>query len=495
MVSATHRGQLNRPNRASRTDREQSEPGNCHKRYTRPGVVANRANGGAKDAVLRFSHYTAGMQLYFFLLVIVSLSCGSLPGYEGTVEAEVYQPALATICMTLAWMVLSHVAARVCAIQVKRERLAPLQGAQLMEKQLSIFRWLGLGVVVLCLAGFGLARQLDTLPWLANSMFLQAIILLVPGLAITVGTWSAEHMYGVLVGYTDRSLQNYVRSLWQIFRSNIAWLIVPVLILLGLSDLIGAMPLTEATAGVISAVVILLFVPLGLPWLVRHLFKTSRLDADTDRWVGQLMDAAGLRRTRSVRWETEGRSFNALVAGFVPPLRTLLISDRLIDELPREQIAMVVLHEAAHLRRKHVPLRMISVLPAWGLGALVSYTLGEQSWSMAAGSIVGIVATMAILRWVAYRTEFDADVQACRMAAKIAGQVSDVPAGYRQAADALSAALMRVTFDQPENRRSTWLHPSVAQRIDHMRCQPQSESHVDDGASAKSTVHPAGCPQ
>jgi hypothetical protein len=129
-----------------------------------------------------------------------------------------------------------------------------------------------------------------------------------------------------------------------------AWLIAPVLLLLGLSDLIGLLPISRTAAGVGTMVTIGLFVPLGLPWMIRHLFKTDPLDAATDVWVKQLLSSAGVSRTRSVRWNTGRQSFNAMVAGFVPPLRTLLLSDRLLDELPKSQIAMVVLHEAAHLR-------------------------------------------------------------------------------------------------------------------------------------------------
>ena len=129
----------------------------------------------------------------------------------------------------------------------------------------------------------------------------------------------------------------------------------------------------------------LLFVPLGLPWLIRHLFKTSRLDRSTETWIEQIMTAAGLKRTRIVRWHTGRRSFNAMVAGFIPPLRTLLVSDRLLDELPREQVAMVVLHEAAHLRRFHVPTRMLTIVAAWLLGGLITHLAGDHPWGIVAG--------------------------------------------------------------------------------------------------------------
>jgi Zn-dependent protease with chaperone function len=425
------------------------------------------------------------LQLYFFLVVIVSLSCGSLPA----AEFSPLRAAGATAAMVGAWIILCHVGARLCGNQVRAEKLDPMLGADLLERQLAAFRWIGLAVVVLCLGGFGLARTLDSVPLVEASIFLQAIILLSPGLAITVGTWSAEHHYGVMLEYTEGGLGNHAASVWQSFRNGIAWLIVPVLMLFGLSDVIGVLPLTDEVVTWLTAVTILLLVPLGLPWLIRHLFKTSPLSQPTDRWIGQLMTAVGLRRTRAVRWNTEGRSFNAMVAGFVPPLRTLLLSDRLVDELPRQQIAMVVLHEAAHLRRRHVPIRMLAVLPAWGAGFLVTKIAGQQSWAVAAGSVVGISLTMLILRIVAYRTEHDADVQACRLAVEISPQLEDVPASYEAASEALSAALIRVTFDHPAARTATWLHPGVAERVAWMR--RQREVPTSNNTTAATAANPA----
>ena len=407
------------------------------------------------------------MHLYFFLVVIVSLSCGSLP----PAETSPTRAALATLAMVGAWILLCHVGARICAIQVRKENLDPMLGAQLLERQLDVFRWLGLGVVVLCLAGFGLARTFESTPILRASVFLQALVMLAPALAITLGTWSAEHRYGVILGYTDRGIGNHLKSVWQLFRGGMAWLVIPVLILLGLSDLIAVLPISQAWISGLTAIMILLFVPLGLPWLIRHLFKTAPLAEPTEAWVNELMSEAGLRRTRAVRWNTGGRSFNALVAGFIPPLRTLLISDRLIDELPREQMAMVVLHEAAHLRRRHVPIRMITILPAWGVGALITRMSSGQTWSIALGSAVGILLTMLILRIVAYQTEYDADIQACRMAVRMKGCIDCVPTTYHQAADTLSKALLRVTFDHPAARKASWLHPGVAERVEWMRRQ------------------------
>ncbi|TWU42004.1 M48 family metalloprotease [Novipirellula artificiosorum] len=405
------------------------------------------------------------MHLQSFLLVVISLSCGSLP--PATVDYSRAIPA--TMGMIAAWWILCHLAARTTARQVQADRIDPLVGARLLEKQLDIFRWLALGVVVMCLGGFGIARGLDGIAVLEGSLFLQSLVLLLPAVMLVSASWSAEHRYGVLMDYAECGLKEHIGSVVRSFRSSMAWLVIPIMILLGLADGVSRLPLTEIQAGLLMVVVSLLFVCAGLPWLVSRLFKTSRLDDTTEAWVRSLLFAARLQRIRIVRWQTGGATFNALITGFVPPIRTLLLSDRLMDELPRDQIAMVVLHEAAHLRRRHMPLRMLSILPAWGIGTLITRIAGDAPYAMAAGSLAGIVLTMLILRWVAYRTEFDADVQACRLAEKISGDVEEVPTTYASAAAALSAALLRVTEGHPETRRRTWLHPGVVDRIECMR--------------------------
>ncbi len=425
------------------------------------------------------------MQLYYFLAVVVSLSCGSLP----PLDIDPSRAILATIGMVIAWIVLCHVGARVIAIQVVADDLDPATGAHWLDKQLDAFRYLGIAVAVLCLGGFGLARVLDTLPILEHSMFLQALVLLAPAVAMTAGTWSAEHLYGMVCGYVDRGIGNHVRNVWLAFRGGMAWLVVPILILLAGGDLLSMIALDAKTASVITALMIALFVPLGLPWLVRHLFKTSRFDTETENWVCDLMSAAGLGRTKVVRWETGNRSFNAMVAGFTPPARTLLVSDRLADELPREQMAMVVLHEVAHLRRRHVPIRMLSILPAWAAAAAVTRIGNEAPWAVAVGSLIGILLTMLILRIVAYRTEFDADVVACRMAEKIGGHIQAVPATYDQAADVLADALLRVTGEHPAAQKATWLHPGVADRVASIR--RHRSAPTTSSASAGTIANPA----
>ncbi|MGI9467930.1 MAG: hypothetical protein ACR2OA_12475 [Rubripirellula sp.] len=56
------------------------------------------------------------MHLYFFLLVVLSLSCASLP----PVDTSLQQAILASGCMLTALILLCHNAARISAKQIMR---------------------------------------------------------------------------------------------------------------------------------------------------------------------------------------------------------------------------------------------------------------------------------------------------------------------------------------------------------------------------------------
>lgn len=414
------------------------------------------------------------MPFYLFLLVVGSLACGSLPvpdalaGSADRSASDAIRPAIATFGMMTGWAVLCHLAARVTARQVVIDGMRPLVAAQWFERQLDLFRWLGLGVVALCLAGFGFARAVESIPVVRESMALKATLLLMPGVSLCLALWSAENLYGILLGYAERSLRGHLRAVCRAFRGAAAWLLVPVVVLLGVSDLISLLPVSEAARGPVTVAVVLLGVPLTVPLLVRSLFRTGPLDPDDERQVTRLFAAAGLPRIRAVRWDTSGRGFNAMVAGVVAPFRTVLISDRILDELPRPQLAMILLHEAAHVRRRHIAIRMLLLAPAWAAAVTVSRLAAGTDWGPAAGTVTGIALTALVLRWVAHRTELDADAHACRLAVQAAKSVDGIPASERAAADALADALVRVTAESHLAQASSWMHPSLRTRLDSL---------------------------
>jgi Zn-dependent protease with chaperone function len=395
-------------------------------------------------------------------------------------DLDLGRVVVASLGMVTAWSMLCHVAAQIISNQVLTNECEPLAGARAFERNLEVLRWMGLAISVLCLAGFGLARVLDSIPFIGSSMLLQSLVLLAPATLITCATWSAEHHYGVRMKYTDGGLLGYVNAVVRGFRQGAVWLMVPVLILIAIADAVSRLPISSSAINVVLAAVVIFGITLGLPWMIRYLFKTRPMSPDDLTWTKDLLSSVGVTRTRIVCWDTGGRGFNAMVAGFIPPLRTLLVTDRLIDELPRDEMAMVILHEAAHLQRRHVPLRMISVLPAWLFAAMITKLCGDASWAITLGTLAGILMTTLILKSVAHRTEHDADWHACVLAEKAAKHVDAVPSTTARAAATLAQALARITADDPSATESTWLHPGLTQRMDFLyeKIQPTANNAV-----------------
>lgn len=478
---------------------------------TAPGHVSSALmmGFGFAGAVSRMNvslHRVFNLTLYFFLLVIVSLMCGSAPA-NGELSIRC---VWATLAMVSGWIVLGHVSARWMARQVLRGEVEFNDAAKFLRSQLDIFRWFALPITIMCLYGFSLSAYMRIQPVLESSMVLQAIVLLMPGMSLLVSTWSAEYYFAAAIGTQSSSLTSYVRAMGRMMRSGPAWLIVPTLAVMGMGDLVGWINLhfetTENGYGETLAKWLPLAVVVGVamvaclfPWVVRFLAKTEPIESEvageTNAWIrGCGMSTHWLLGMQIARWDTGGRMLNAMVAGIVRPGRLLLMSDRLLDELPRGHRLMVVMHELAHVKRWHVPLRMLAIIPAWIVSNYAGTLLIEYEWfdetiGASIGAILGLATTVVSLGMVSHFCELDADATACRLAVRACksswqlnlhsptlGEIhysnlsGDRPElTEAMAAEMLADALTYVTADHPASRKVSWMHPSLATRVNRLR--------------------------
>jgi Zn-dependent protease with chaperone function len=130
---------------------------------------------------------------------------------------------------------------------------------------------------------------------------------------------------------------------------------------------------------------------------------------------------------------------------------------------------MVVLHELAHIKRRHFLWRMLPVGLAlavgtmvWSLAETVGYSGELLSVKLAVGGVVS-----ATLLWslgaMARHCELDADRAACFLAAEATDW-----SGVRSPARVLASALAVLLYGcNPQ--RATWLHPSLQQRLNALR--------------------------
>ncbi len=122
-------------------------------------------------------------------------------------------------------------------------------------------------------------------------------------------------------------------------------------------------------------------------------------------------------------WDTRGLVANALVAGIVPWIRSVVFTDRLLDELSDDEIDGVFGHEVGHVHHGHVAFYMLFLMLSLVLvGALANAVrlFDEDTWGdfRTLYLVAPLVATgaymFAVFGFISRRCERQADVFGCR---------------------------------------------------------------------------------
>jgi len=210
---------------------------------------------------------------------------------------------------------------------------------------------------------------------------------------------------------------------------------------------------------------------------LRDMIATTLKDADV--------------RTRDVMlWPTGGSMVNGAVIGLIPSMRYILLTDELLERLPSGQIRAVVAHEAGHLRHRHLPWTILSLLALIGtIGVVLEWaielmlpTLLEWSGdparmlavSEAVGVMIALVLTFLAFGWISRRFELQADASAARDLT-VRGGVGDDSAAREGRLDEQATLLMCgaldsvATINGVDPNRHTWRHGSIRWRQNRLR--------------------------
>jgi Zn-dependent protease with chaperone function len=206
-------------------------------------------------------------------------------------------------------------------------------------------------------------------------------------------------------------------------------------------------------------------------------------------------------------WNTHRQIANAVVAGFVPRFRVVLLSDGLVENLNEEEVEAVLGHEAGHVVHRHMLLRLLWVL-ALTLVFCLAYDLGDAvlkahpllapgpGWRLAGGSLLLLTATALfglLFGRFCRRLERQADVFACRSTS--CGHPDCTPHDHRTRRASGSGPLFSficptsietyqssleklARLNGVEPTSPSWQHPSIAQRVadlERFKRNPQLE--------------------
>ena len=207
---------------------------------------------------------------------------------------------------------------------------------------------------------------------------------------------------------------------------------------------------------------------IAFPYVLSRIWKTAPLPTSPlrDR-LADLTHRMGVRCRNFRIWHTDRQVLNAAVAGLLPSIRTIFMTDALLLYLRDEELEAVIAHELGHVRRRHLLLRLLLLgLPLWIMGNIqtlspqvseltAAWPSGLASELSPAHSLITAFLTLGCvvmaLGWYSRLLEHDADLCVYE-----AGQ-----------AETFIATIDRLSYLCNDRRQcTTWLHPSTAARID-----------------------------
>ncbi|QDU71893.1 M48 family metallopeptidase [Mucisphaera calidilacus] len=281
-------------------------------------------------------------------------------------------------------------------------------------------------------------------------------------------------------------------------RHQLAPILLPMVLILGWLETLNLLNPAPTTGLILMitgvAVVMLLAAPLILSAWRTQPVGPGELRDDLEA----LCARQGVRPGGFRLWITEGRLANAAVLGLAWPLRYVLISDTILDHLPKSQVLGVLAHEVAHVRERHALwLGLGTLVVAWGIElALYVSPFGEALVEAATAAQpdtnqVLLLATLPILvalPWIlamgflSRRFERQADAAGAReLSAHLAPDAQTITP---EAADTMCHALGQVASLNGMNpARFMWRHGSIHERQVHLRSlvgKPHDQLPIDN---------------
>jgi Zn-dependent protease with chaperone function len=286
--------------------------------------------------------------------------------------------------------------------------------------------------------------------------------------------------------------------------------IVPLLVLLGLMDLLRVLAAAKVPAALTleawieaypharDAATLVVFLGFGLlaPTLFRVALRAKPLeDGPLRRDLEEMARRIGLGVRGFLLWDTKGRAINAMVVGLTARTRYVFLTDGLIDALPRAEVTAVVAHEAGHGMRHHLPLYFVTAFAlvllqhaATDLGAAV---FGRDVEFYVLGAFL-FVFWFGVLGWLSRRFEREADVYGAEHAAVLLPdapplEVTGAPAPLPHGTALMISVLRRLDRAVPGGRHHRHAHPRdrVAYLAAHAADPAVREAHRRDARNIR----------
>jgi STE24 endopeptidase len=294
--------------------------------------------------------------------------------------------------------------------------------------------------------------------WLLDAWpLVDDLLILAPIVVPLLLLWTITHRLQCAAGVATPRLPSF---LWLNARHHLGLVLVPVLVVLAFQEsVLWVWPAAEASGWLGWLHVPLVAAMLALaPVALAGIWRTSPLaPGELRERLAVLFQRERIAVRQTLVWHTHGSIANAAIAGLVPGLRYVFLSDALLARLSPDEVLAVVRHELGHIAGRHLLWRML----VFALPVAAWLVLADGAWppSLPAAMIAPVALVLyAVLvvgtysRWL----EHEADLAACMTRS---GQIE------RAAAECFARALVKVIGRAPTSRWTHWLHPPIGERL------------------------------
>ncbi len=213
--------------------------------------------------------------------------------------------------------------------------------------------------------------------------------------------------------------------------------LLPVGLFVAQQSLYRLFPETASSDWVrISSLAVLPVFIIVLPLLIKPLLGLQSMPRGPVRdRIESLAGRLGFRYTDLLIWPTCGASVNAMIVGLIPRVRYVIFTDRILEEMPPDEVDAVFGHEVGHAHHGHIwfyalflalsmtVLAALLLLLAQQLGAAIdrnpntwyAHLIKEQAGWMALPPVILAAAYVFLFfGFLSRRCERQADIFGCR---------------------------------------------------------------------------------
>ena len=305
-------------------------------------------------------------------------------------------------------------------------------------RRVLFFMNVGLAAVCVLVFGWGWATQRElVVEWNAKSTLAPFAELAVPlpYFLILFGAWAiyydAERTLHrtTILGPVNRAFFSRVGYFLHHLRQFGLLVMLPVMLFVTQQSIARFMPETARSDWYrITSVAMIPMLILLMPLLIKPILGLKSMPPGPARDRLEMMaKRLHFRCTDFLLWPTHGASANAMIVGLLPRVRYVIFTDRILEELPPDELGAVFGHEVGHAKHGHIwhyaaflALSMTVLAAALILLDLrltqrgVELPRWAEGWIALPPVILAAAYVFLVFGFLSRRCERQADIYGCR---------------------------------------------------------------------------------